>query len=60
MEETGFGSVKLAAIIITLLGAYGVGMEAERDDGPSRIVMDSHKKACGGMAGFFGCERSIR
>ncbi|MDJ1006475.1 MAG: hypothetical protein QNJ13_01515 [Paracoccaceae bacterium] len=57
MEEPGLASLKLGAIILTLLGVWGFGMEAERDRSPGRIVMDSQKQACGGMAGFFGCER---
>ena len=57
MEEPGIGPLKLVAVILTLLGVWGFGMEAERDRGPTRVVMDSQKTPCAGMAGFFGCER---
>ena len=58
MEGSGLASLKLAALLVTLAGAYGVAMKAETErNGPRFIVLDRHKENCGGMAGFFGCER---
>lgn len=57
MEEPGLGPLAIGALILSLVGVYGVGMKAENDNGPTRVVMDSHKQNCGGMAGFFGCEK---
>ncbi len=56
MEEPGLGPLTIGLLIISLIGAYGASMKAE-NAGPTMVVMDKHKQNCGGMAGFFGCER---
>ena len=58
MEEPGLGPLTIGLLIVSLIGVYGASMKAENDAGPTMIVMDKHKQNCGGMAGFFGCERA--
>lgn len=57
MEGPGFATFKLVAVLLALGAAYGATIKSENDRGPTFIVMDRHKDVCGGMAGFFGCER---
>ena len=58
MEEPGLGPLAIGAIILSLVGLWGTGMKVEHENSkPSVVVMDRHKQNCGGMAGFFGCER---